>query len=137
LVYAESSDSLYAVNASTGAIVWTATPTGGTFPPLPVTGGLIYTGVDGIGPDPNVNAFTARTGHPAWRGLGTDLAIVGAPAVVDGALYIGALDSNVYALNASTGQTIWATPTGLQVESSPAVAYGAVYIGSDDGKLYA
>jgi hypothetical protein len=59
------------------------------------------------------------------------------PAVVDGVVYIGSTDSNLYALNAKTGDKIWNYPTGAKVSSSPAVVGGVVYVGSEDGNLYA
>jgi len=59
------------------------------------------------------------------------------PAVVDGIVYVGASDGNVYALNASTGTLIWNYTTGFWINSSPAVADGKVYIGSWDRNVYA
>ena len=52
-------------------------------------------------------------------------------------VYVGSLDGNMYALNASTGAKLWSYATGSYVESSPAVANGVVYVGSDDGSVYA
>jgi eukaryotic-like serine/threonine-protein kinase len=59
------------------------------------------------------------------------------PAIVSGVVYIGSYDNNVYALNASTGQKVWAFKTGEQVQSSPAVDSGVVFIGSSDDFVYA
>ncbi len=59
------------------------------------------------------------------------------PAIVNGVVYVGSHDRNVYALNAITGSKIWSYMTGSSVESSPAVADGVVYVGSDDNKVYA
>jgi eukaryotic-like serine/threonine-protein kinase len=59
------------------------------------------------------------------------------PALVDGTVYIGSDDDNVYALDASTGVLKWSFLTDGDVSSSPAVADGVVYVGSDDDHLYA
>jgi outer membrane protein assembly factor BamB len=59
------------------------------------------------------------------------------PAVVNGVVYSGSFDGNVYALNATTGAKLWTFTTGSAVLSSPAVANGVVYIGSDDFNVYA
>jgi hypothetical protein len=59
------------------------------------------------------------------------------PAVADGVVYVGSDDNNVYALNASTGITIWTYGTTGLVDSSPAVANGVVYVGSNDYSVYA
>ena len=52
------------------------------------------------------------------------------PAVVGGVVYVGSIDSYVYALSASTGNLLWIYLTTGIVESSPAVADGVVYVGS-------
>lgn len=59
------------------------------------------------------------------------------PAVVDGIIYIGSDDGNVYAIDAHSGKKKWAFPTGGSVVSSPVVVNGIVYVGSDDGNVYA
>ena len=66
-----------------------------------------------------------------------DFWIQSSPAVVNGVLYVGSGDGNVYALNTSNGTVIWKYATGVEVESSPAVANGVVYVGSDGGNVYA
>ncbi len=60
-----------------------------------------------------------------------------APAVVNGVLYIGSDDGNVYALSAATGAQLWNYTTGNPVDSSPAVVNGIVYVGSLDENVYA
>jgi outer membrane protein assembly factor BamB len=59
------------------------------------------------------------------------------PAVSGGIVYVGSLDGNVYALNASTGAFKWSYTTGDYVYSSPAVSGGRVYVGSADNMVYA
>src|SRR5579884_1403697 len=78
--------------------------------------------VSGLGLD-----WTAATGD--------DVASV--PAVVNGVVYVGSYDDNLYAFNAQTGAELWKAATGSLVLSSPAVANGVVYVGSIDGNLYA
>ena len=55
-----------------------------------------------------------------------------APAVVDGRVYIGSNDGNLYALDAATGSELWRVVTAGPVVSSPAVKGGYVYFGSED-----
>jgi len=65
-------------------------------------------------------------------------AVASSPAIVNGVVYFGSYDGNVYALNANTGALIWKYATGNQIEkSSPAVVNNIVYIGSDDDNVYA
>jgi eukaryotic-like serine/threonine-protein kinase len=59
------------------------------------------------------------------------------PTIVEGILYIGSGDGNVYALDAASGALRWKFLTGDVVHASPAVANGLVYIGSWDSYFYA
>jgi outer membrane protein assembly factor BamB len=79
----------------------------------------------------------APEGNPVvkWQ-FATDGAVRSSPAVVDGAVYFGSKDGNVYALEAATGKERWRFETGGPIVSSPAVYDGIVVIGSQDGYLY-
>jgi len=61
------------------------------------------------------------------------------PAIgIDGTVYIGSDDRNLYAINPDTGQEIWRFMTNGEVRSAPAVGPdGTIYFGSIDGNLYA
>jgi outer membrane protein assembly factor BamB len=58
------------------------------------------------------------------------------PAVVDGKVYFGSTDKNIYCLDAYTGEEIWRFTTGFYVRASQAVWNGKVYTGADDGYFY-
>lgn len=66
----------------------------------------------------------------------TDGPIHSSPAIVAGCVYFGSRDSNIYCLNATTGQKVWNFSTGAEVISSPAVSRGCVYVSSNDGWFY-
>src|SRR2546421_313482 len=70
---------------------------------------------------------------PTTPGFGTSSSV----AVVNGVVYVGSWDNNVYALNATTGAKKWSFATRGGIESSPAVVNGVVYIGSNDANVYA
>ena len=56
---------------------------------------------------------------------------------VDGTIYVGSEDGNLYAINAN-GTLKWAFPTGNEIDSSPALGTdGTIYVGAYDGNLYA
>jgi len=59
------------------------------------------------------------------------------PAVVNGSVFFGSGDGNVYAVGATSGLLQWKFSTRDVVHASPAVAGGTVYIGSWDSVLYA
>ncbi len=74
-----------------------------------------------------------------WRvrlGAGNELS--SSPAIApDGTIYVGSLDSGVYAVSPS-GTVRWRYETGGPVYSSPAIAPdGTIYVGSSDSSLYA
>src|SRR5881396_4137925 len=58
-------------------------------------------------------------------------------AVVDGHVFIGSGDGNVYALDLASGKKGWAARTGGPVDSSPLVLDGKVFFGSTDNSLRA
>lgn len=51
--------------------------------------------------------------------------------------YFGSFDGFMYAIDASSGFTIWRFRTSGPIISSPTVADGVIYFGSADGNLYA
>jgi len=58
------------------------------------------------------------------------------PAIVNGVIYVGSNDGNLYAVDQQTGTQKWKFTTGARVTSSPAVVEGLVYFGSFDGNFY-
>lgn len=63
--------------------------------------------------------------------------LYGAPVEAGGTVYVGSYDSSLYAINETTGATVWSFGTGSLIAGSPAVAGGNVYFGSADGNIYA
>ena len=58
-------------------------------------------------------------------------------AVVDGTVYIGALDGILYAIEAETGEKRWTYQTNSSIKASPAIHDGIVYFGDGDGVFHA
>ncbi len=85
----------------------------------------------GTGPTTNQTLWVFQTNGEIWS----------SPAVANGIVYIASRprsvkpsllieQSNIYAINATTGAKIWSIPMCLsKYFSSPAVANGLVYIG--------
>lgn len=76
-----------------------------------------------------------NTVQPLWTFRCED-EIRSKPAVLDGTVYVGAYDNNLYALNASDGVFRWKYPATDGIASAPAVFKNDVYIGSVDQHLY-
>jgi outer membrane protein assembly factor BamB len=108
---------LYALNASTGARLWsydTGIQNAGLSSPA-VANGVVY-----FGSGFNVYALNGSTGAKLWS-YATGGSVDSSPAVANGVVYVGSGDGNLYALNASTGAKLWSIPAGVFV-TSPAVA---------------
>ena len=132
VVYFGSDNSVYAVDAGTGDVLWSYTTGNLVWSSPAVSNGVVYFGsVDG-----KVYAVNASSGSLLWS-FTTGYSVWASAAVANGVVYIGSGDTNVYALDAATGSLLWQYTTGETVIASPAVANGVVYIGSDDGNLYA
>ncbi len=82
------------------------------------------------------DAAETPEGKLKWM-FSTGAPVHSSPAVVDGTVYIGSRDYNLYALDAETGEKNWEYKAGSWVDSSPSIANGIVYAGSNDGYLYA
>lgn len=55
----------------------------------------------------------------------------------NGMVFVGSYDSNIYALDARTGDFIWKAPTNGGVCTTPCITDKLVVVGSEDGTLYA
>ena len=136
LYFGSDSNTVWALNASTGATLWTYLVGDEVMLPVAVAKGVVYF----VSYRGGVYALNASTGALLWNtriGLPTQYEKASSPTVVNGVVYVGASDGNVYALNASTGASLWTRHIGNNVFSTPAVVNGVVYVGSDNGGLYA
>jgi len=133
-VYVGSADDyLYAINATTGALLWKYKTGNSIVDSSPaVVSGTVYVGST----DDYLYAINATTGALVWK-FKTGAAIYSSPAVVNGEVYIGSTDDSVYAVNATSGAQTWKYATTGEVYSSPAISDGVVYVGSDDDYVYA
>ena len=160
LVYVgtSSTQTLYAINASSGATVW-ARPAGGEMwgtlgPALSATASgvpLVCVGVGGAvsqTKDCNAAVLCAQrdTGAVVWRArCGKQIQSRPSIGARSGLLFAGDYDGCVYAMNASTGAAAWKMCTGGLVEGSSVVvelaaagmAAELVVVGSYDGCVYA
>jgi len=123
---------VYALNASTGAKIWSYMIDDQVFCSPAVAEGKVYIGSN----DANVYALDAYTGNKLWS-YQTGRLVQSDPAVAYGLVFIGSGDNRTYALNATTGELIWNYTTGDGVHSAPAVADGKVFFGSLDKTIYA
>ena len=72
----------------------------------------------------NVGSLQVKWKNPVGAYTG-GFGFTSSPAVVNGVIYFGSDNGNVYALNVSTGAELWSVGTGSPVRSSPAVPVGS------------
>lgn len=122
--FGTADDSIYAVNAQTGVVVWKYTA-GNVINSSPaVVNGVVYVGSN----DQNLYALNATTGTLIWK-VTTGGPVQSSPTVANGIVYVGNDVGILYALNAATGAVVWTHSTGTaNIGSSPAVGKGDVYI---------
>ncbi len=99
-----------------------------SLPSTPISGNVAMQGAnaghDGVMPGPP----PATTPSLAWR-VDTGGEVHGAPALVDGVIYMVSKSGAVLAVDAATGETIWSREvTGYVTRASPAVVDGIVYV---------
>ena len=156
-VYVGSTDGyLYAVDVDSGRLKWKFETKARVVSSPAVAGGLVYfSSYDGW-----FYAVNAADGKPKWKfnnGAERRYAAkhihgalpagetmpdpfdcyLSSPAVWNGAVYFGSGDSNIYALNAGTGELKWKFHTGDVVHASPAISGGTLFVGSWDSYFYA
>jgi outer membrane protein assembly factor BamB len=91
-------------------------------------------------------AVDVKTGARKWvfpgeNGLTNRALFTTSPTVVDGSLYVGASDGNLYMVDANSGREVRRFRTGASISSTPLVrsenGKDVLYFGSNDRKLYA
>ena len=71
-----------------------------------------------------------------WK-FKTNDSIKSSPVIVDGIVFIGSSDENIYAIDLLSGKQVWTYKTTDAIEATPCVVEGSVFVGSLDGFLYA
>lgn len=89
-----------------------------------------------------VTAIGVQTGMERWQvTVGTGSPIIVTPGLEDtgsaAALVVGNEAGSLFALNTSTGSTLWTATLGSPVTSAPVIEDGLVYVGTQSGTLYA
>jgi outer membrane protein assembly factor BamB len=156
LYFGSSDHCLYALGLATGEQKWKFKTEGRVTSSPAVSAGIVYFGSY----DGNFYALDAFTGQLKWKFQtggerrfaarhlhGAEPAsemmpdpfdfYLSSPAVWKGGVYFGSGDTNVYALDAATGNLKWKFKTGDVVHASPAVSGGALFVGSWDSYFYA
>jgi hypothetical protein len=138
-IFISTARGLYAINATNGDLSWiypTKMPLGHSPTVINVNGSpVVYVG----GYDRKIHAINGNTGaaldgytaFSAGSGFETN------PLVIEGIIYAGNRDGNMYALNATTGEKLWHFATGGPILFSAAYKNNVIYFASNDSRAYA
>jgi outer membrane protein assembly factor BamB len=156
-IYFGSDDgNIYAVDSESGRQLWKYTTKGAVSSTPAIADGVLYV----VSYDGKLYAINAATGATKWKfategehrfeAKGLDglepknqtMAdpfdiYLSSPVVVQGAVYFGSGDGNLYAVNAESGELKWKFKAGDVIHASPAFSNGLVYVGSWDSYFYA
>ncbi|MGB7900916.1 MAG: PQQ-binding-like beta-propeller repeat protein [Halobacteriota archaeon] len=112
-------DTLYALNATTGTQLWNTTAAGDPV----VANGVVYAENGN-----EVTALNASTGANVWNY--TTGGVESSPAVVNGVVYVGSDDGNIYAIGTQS------EPTPVTPASSPAATGNYLFVRGSDSALW-
>jgi outer membrane protein assembly factor BamB len=137
LLFISTARGLYTLDAADGHEVWrfdTELPLGNS---PTVSDGVVYV----AGYDRKLHALNAVNGLPLWSFDGAKAGYNTNPLVVDGKVFLGNRDGNMYAVGAHgtnrQGQLLWSYQTGGPINLSAAYRDGIVYFAANDNIAYA
>jgi eukaryotic-like serine/threonine-protein kinase len=120
-----------ALDAATGNIIWNKYYNiNNLLQTMDAYNGALYF----IASDNRIYSANSADGTLNWQ-TDPSLVFVGSPTVVGNTLYASGYDSNVYAMDAGTGNVKWKSKTGF-LKASPAVSNGVIYVASTNDSLY-
>jgi eukaryotic-like serine/threonine-protein kinase len=144
VVFGSEDGHVYALDVRSGRERWRFRSGGRVYSSPAIAGGTVYA-ADQAG---SVFALALTSGRQIWRfdTEGTRLSsadwgfdrttVQSSPAVAGGAVYVGARDGFLYAIDRATGAQRWRQDHKVSwVNSSPAVSGGLVYAGTSDGRF--
>lgn len=122
---------VYGLDAASGQEIWSHEVSGYPADAVPIHDGAAYVATNWGW----VSGFEVASGDLVMNGSAEE-AVLAAPAVVDGTVYLADRSGPVIALDAGSGAEHWSFPVaGHELEklvSSPAVVDGRLFVGVDD-----
>ncbi|MBP1922151.1 outer membrane protein assembly factor BamB [Halorubrum alkaliphilum] len=96
-----------------------------------VSDGTIIFGTNSGESSHHLYALDTETGEEMWRFTPTSGdGFSSSPTVHEGLVFVGNFDSNIYTIEADSGEEVWSTSVPHWPRSTPTVSEGVVYIGN-------
>ena len=139
LIAPSKDGNVYAINRSTGTLIWQTRVEAGISSPA-VSGGAVFVGGGAFGGNGLVVALDVTTGTRRWSFAPNGPVQASITYADDKVLFAtNSAHGIVYALNATSGTLVWSfEPSPAEyILGSPVVADGVVFAPSDNGHVYA
>ena len=121
----------YAINATTGKVIWMRTGQG----PKPSTPAIAGDRVIVSSTSGTVTAFARSNGAKLWQLDLPAAKVESSPVVIGSTAYFGATDGRLFAVNTANGHVKWAYNTGGRINSSPSILGNKVFITTYAGSI--
>jgi outer membrane protein assembly factor BamB len=122
---------VYAVNATTGAIIWTAATANHVY--IEDQGGTLYA-FDAL--TGALKGENAQIGNDNHNGISTATGSGFSPVINSGKVYVTA-DSTIYVFNADLSNVVTQAIAGAYFSHASAIVNGILYVTSSDSKIHA
>jgi outer membrane protein assembly factor BamB len=130
LALSDDKGGIVVLDRDSGEVVWTIQATTPKEVALALCDAvLVYGAADGV------TAVSLASGTMRWTFPGR--AVHEPPSCLDGTVYAGSEDGNLYAIDEETGTELWRHETSDAVLASPIVSDGVVFVASTDGSVTA
>ena len=132
VIYGSTSKDLFAVDGTSGKLLWQKPVFEQQF-----TGNITYADsvVYVIGTENKLYAVSAVDGAVLWEFQDEKKAPLCMPLVKDGLVCVGSLDTVMYALDARDGKLVWKFETGGRICGQPAMVGDKLYCTSSEGTI--
>lgn len=131
LFFGSDDGNLHVINVLSGRRAWCASAAGPVRSTPALADGCVYFGAE----SGHLYCSDFR-GESKWR-FRAKRAITGSAVVHDGVVYVGSMDSTLYALVAEAGWEVWRFRLGKPTISTPALINNRLITGCADGNVYA
>lgn len=143
-VFAAAGSTVTALDAATGAVLWSGNASATVSASPALAGSSLYVPLS----NGEVDVFGSggcgqATCVPQWTGTTSKSAITHQPAVVGGGVvFTGSADGSLNALPAAgcgraRCKTVWSAQTGSTITGGPVATFGQLYVGTTDGRVLA
>lgn len=130
-VYAPVGDTIYAIDRTTGSLLWEQTAGDDILSSPAIADGILYCGTR----DNNLIAVNAENGSIEWR-FQTQAGVDTPPVIAYGVIYFGSDDNRLTALELETRNVLWQFEAAGDIKAPPLVYRDVVIVGTTNGRIY-